>query len=73
MDEVDHCSAIGVAVTDSKQLNSDYKSYLPRHVEDLDQGQRHRDEAEHQVGDGQVDDENVPGGSHVPVPDHDLC
>ena len=49
------------------------KSYLPRHVEDLDQGQRHRDEAEHQVGDGQVDDENVPGGSHVPVPDHDLC
>ena len=47
-------------------------SKLPRDVEDLDEGEGHRDEAEHQVGDGQIDDENVSRRSHRSVPRHDV-
>ena len=43
---------------------------LPRDVEDLDEGQGHGDEAEHQVGDGQVHDEDVPGRAHGGVAGH---
>ena len=46
------------------------RSYLPRLVEDLDEGERHRDEAEHQVRDGEVHDEDVPRGPHGRVTHH---
>ena len=45
-------------------------SYLPRLVEDLDEGERHRDEAEHQVRDGEVHDEDVPRRPHGRVAHH---
>ena len=45
---------------------------LPGQVEDLDEGERHRDEAEHQVRDGQVDDEDVPGRPHRGVTSHHI-
>lgn len=38
------------------------RPHLPRHVEDLDERERHGDEAEHQIGHGKVHDEHVPGG-----------
>ena len=43
---------------------------LPRDVEDLDERERHGDEAEHQVGDGQVHDEDVARSAHEGVARH---
>ena len=49
---------------------------LPGDVEDLDEGEGHGDEAEHQVRDGQVHDEDVARRPHERVPrnhvDHHL-
>ena len=57
-------------VTDQKKKNYLKVPELPGQVEDLHEGERHRDEAEHQVRDGQVDDEDVPGCPHGGVPGH---
>ncbi len=43
---------------------------LPCEVKYLYERERHGDEAEHEVGDGQVDDEDVPGRAHGRVPGH---
>ena len=45
---------------------------LPSHVEDLHKGEGHGDETQHEVWDGQVDDENVTSRSHRSIPDHNL-
>ena len=38
-----------------------------RVVDEPEHGEGHRDEAEHQVGDGQVDDEQVASGARLRV------
>ena len=43
---------------------------LPGDVEYLDERERHGDEAEHEVGDGEVHDEDVAGGAHEGVARH---
>ena len=45
---------------------------LPGEEEDLDERERHGDQAKHEVGDGQVDDVDVPRRPHPGVPGHDV-
>ena len=45
---------------------------LPREVENFDEGERHCDETQHQVRDGQVHHEHVPRRSHRRHARHDV-